>query len=204
MTAGYPRRGSAVGQRLARGLLRVAGWRVEGLPPALPRFVLIVAPHTSNWDFPVCVLAMFAVRLHISWLGKHSLFRFPVTRLLRWLGGEPVQRGVAQGLVEQAITTFQTRSQWVFGVAPEGTRRPAPDWKTGFLRVAAGAGVPVVPVTLDWSRRVLSILPPVPTTAELDADLLRIRRLYRSSMARRPAGFVEVPAGPMEPGSPPG
>ena len=108
MTAGYPRRGSALGQRLAQGLLRLAGWRVEGLPPELPRFVLIVAPHTSNWDFPVCVLAMFAVRLHISWLGKHSLFRFPVTGLLRWLGGEPVQRGVAQGLVEQAIDRMKS------------------------------------------------------------------------------------------------
>ncbi len=172
------------------------GWRVEGLPPELPRFVLIVAPHTSNWDFPVCILAMFAVRLHISWLGKHSLFRFPVAGLLRWLGGEPVQRGVRQGMVEVAIATFQARSQWVFGVAPEGTRRPAPEWKTGFLRAAAGAGVPVVPVTLDWSRRVLSILPPMHTSADPEADLLRIRRLYRSGMARIPAAFIEPSAGP--------
>ncbi len=188
---GCPGRGTAAGAAFARRLLGLFGWSVAGAMPELPRFVLIVAPHTSNWDFPICILAMFAIRFRLSWLGKHTLFRFPVAGILRWLGGEPIERSSAHGTVEQAIARFRERPQWVLGVSPEGTRKPVAEWKTGFYRIATGAGVPIVPVALDYARKVVDILPPVWPTADTAADLQRLRGLFRAGMARHPAGYVE-------------
>jgi 1-acyl-sn-glycerol-3-phosphate acyltransferase len=180
---------------------------VEHDTPEEPRFVLIVAPHTSNWDFPLGVLAMFAIRLRLNWLGKHSIFRFPVAGILRWLGGEPIERSASHGTVEAAIEHFQARKQWVLGIAPEGTRRRVEEWKSGFYRIAVGAGVPIVPVRFDYGRRVVEILDPVWPAGDVAAGIAALRRLFRADMARHPAAFAEEPpetGRAMEPGSPPG
>jgi 1-acyl-sn-glycerol-3-phosphate acyltransferase len=170
----------------------LAGWRVEGQLPDEPRFVVIVAPHTSNWDFLVCVLSMFATGLRLNWLAKHSLFRFPVAGLLRWLGGEPIDRTATQGTVEVAIARFGERAQWVLGISPEGTRRRAEQWKTGFYRIALGAGVPIVPIWIDYSRRVLGLGPPVRPTGNLNADAAVLHAFFRKEMARYPEKFAEA------------
>ncbi|MFN8646444.1 MAG: 1-acyl-sn-glycerol-3-phosphate acyltransferase [Gemmatimonadales bacterium] len=190
---GCPSRGTPAGAALARRLLALAGWRVVGAMPPLPRFVLIVAPHTSNWDFPLCILAMFAIRFRLSWLGKHTLFRWPVTGLLRWLGGEPIERTAAHGTVGAAIDRFKTREQWVLGISPEGTRKRVEEWKTGFHRIAVGAGVPIVPVAVDYSRKVVDILAPVWPTPDADADIRALRRLFHPRMARFPDRYVLPP-----------
>lgn len=197
---GCPRRGSPLGSRLARRILGLFGWRVEHDTPELPRFVLIVAPHTSNWDFPICILAMFAIRLRLSWLGKHSLFRFPVAGILRWLGGEPIERSASHGTVEAAVERFGSRAQWVLGVSPEGTRKRVEQWKTGFYRIAAGALVPIVPVRLDYRRRVVEILEPFHLGPDPVRDIARIHALFTPDMARFPKAFAPAPA-LMEPGS---
>lgn len=171
------------------------GWRVTGALPDLPKFVLIVAPHTSNWDFPIGVLAMFAVGLRAHWLGKHTIFFFPVSLLLRWMGGEPIDRTAKHGTVETAIENFRTRPQWVLALSPEGTRRPMEHWKTGFYRVAVGAGVPIVPVWIDYRTRELHIAPPVETGTDMDADIRRLRGMFCKEMARYPEKFAELPAG---------
>lgn len=186
-----PRRGSPFTRALARRLLAVFGWRVEGDLPELSRFVLIVAPHTSNWDFPVCVLAMFAVGLQLSWLGKHTLFRFPIAGLLRWLGGEPIDRAATHGTVEVAIANFRSRPQWVLGLSPEGTRRRVAEWRTGFHRIAVGAQVPIVPVRLDYDAKVLGIGGPVWPTSDVAADVARLATCFSREMARHPEQYAE-------------
>ncbi|MBK6423254.1 MAG: lysophospholipid acyltransferase family protein [Gemmatimonadetes bacterium] len=193
---GCPSRGTPFGAALARRTMALVGWRVVGAMPPLPRFVLIVAPHTSNWDFPLCILAMFAIRFRLSWLGKHTLFRWPVTGLLRWLGGEPIERTAAHGTVGAAIDRFQAREQWVLGISPEGTRKRVAEWKTGFHRIAVGAGVPIVPVAVDYSRKVVDILAPVWPTADADADIRALRRLFHPRMARFPERYVLPPEDP--------
>ncbi len=172
-------------------MLNLGGWRVEGRLPDEPRFVVIVAPHTSNWDFLVCVLAMFATGLRLNWLAKRSLFHFPLEPALRWLGGEPIDRTARQGTVELAIARFREREQWVLGISPEGTRKRVEEWKTGFHRIAAGAGVPIVPMWIDYSRRVFGLGTPGRPTGELDADVTALRSLFRKEMALRPAKFAE-------------
>ena len=186
----YPRRGGQVLPALARAILRLAGWRIEGTFPAVPRFVLIVAPHTSNWDFIVGILAMFALDLKASWLGKHTIFRFPLTPLLRWMGGEPIDRTAAKGTVGTAIEYFHTRKEWVLALSPEGTRRRVEHWKTGFYRIAAGAGVPIVPVAFDYSRRVVELMGPVSAGPDESAEVARVRALFSPAMARRPGLFA--------------
>ncbi len=169
---GCPRRGTPFSRSLSAHILGLGGWQVEGDLPDEPRFVLIVAPHTSAWDFFVCILAMFTIGLRLSWLGKHTLFRFPVAPVLRWLGGEPIDRDASRGTVEIAIERFRDRTQWVLGLSPEGTRKRAEEWKTGFLRIAVGAGVPkILPVWLDYQRRGAWIGPAFWPSGDQEADM---------------------------------
>lgn len=199
VTSGCPRRGTPFSRGFARRLLGVFGWRIEGLLPDEPRFVVIVAPHTSNWDFFICIMAMFGVGLRLSWLGKHSIFFWPATPMLRWLGGEAVDRREPLGVVEAAIMRFTARPQWALGLSPEGTRKFIPEWKTGFYRIAVGAGVPIVPVALDYHRHSLAIGSPMWPTGDLDADLARLRAPFHKGMALHPANYAEPPIAPQQP-----
>jgi 1-acyl-sn-glycerol-3-phosphate acyltransferase len=153
----------------------------------------MVAPHTSNWDFPLCMLTMFATGLRVNWLGKHSIFFFPASFILRWLGGEPIDRSVRSGTVEQSIARFARSEQYILGISPEGTRRAAPDWRTGFHRIAVGAGVSIVPAALDYRRREVVFLPAVMPTEDLASDIVALRRLFTAGMARRPDQYVDWP-----------
>jgi 1-acyl-sn-glycerol-3-phosphate acyltransferase len=190
-SVGFPRRGTPFTRALAHRLLGLGGWRVEGALPDEPRFVIIVAPHTSNWDFLIGVLAMFAVGVRLNWLGKHTLFRFPFAPLLRWLGGEPIDRSTNRGTVEVAIERFRRRPQWVLGLTPEGTRKRVEQWRTGFHQIAVGAGVPIVPVTIDYRRRVLGLGAPFRPVGDPQIDVAKLRALFQSDMARHPAEFAE-------------
>ena len=187
----YPRRRSRFGRLLARRLLALAGWRVAGALPACPRFVVIEAPHTSSWDFIFALLAMFATDLRVSWLGKYTIFRFPLGPLLRWLGGEPVNRSAAEHTVAIAVERFRVRPQWVLGLSPEGTRRRVDHWKSGFHRIAAGAGVPIVPVWIDYQAREIGIGAPFSPGPDEAADVAALRALFRKEMARHPERFAE-------------
>lgn len=190
---GCPRRGTPWSRALAGRVLGLFGWRMLGTLPDAPRFVLIVAPHTSNWDFPLGIFAMFTVGLRLTWLGKHTLFRFPVRALLRWLGGEPVDRGAPLGVVGAAIERFRERPQWVLAIAPEGTRRRIAQWKSGFHRVARGAGVPILPVAIDYRRRVIEIGTLFEPTDDAAADTAVLRGRFTADMARFPGQFATEP-----------
>ena len=187
----FPRRGSTILQAFGRAGLRLWGWRIEGVMPALPKFVVIVAPHTSNWDFVLGILGKFALDLDGHWLGKHTLFRGPFGTFMRALGGEPVDRSQPGDVVEQVAARIRAADRYVLGLSPEGTRRARP-WKTGFHRIACAAGVPVVPAWLDYDRRVIGIGAPVTMTGVLHDDLARLGALYEPRMARYPGQYVGV------------
>ena len=188
---GPPMRGSRLSRALGRAALRLAGWRIEGVVPRLPRFVVIVAPHTSNWDFLVGVAAMFALGLRVHFLGKHTLFRGPLGPVMRWLGGEPVDRAAPDGVVEGVVARIAASRRYLLALSPEGTRRRIARWRTGFHRIASAAGIPIVPVWLDWSRRVVGIGEPMMPTADRDADIVALRAHYRSEMGRFPERYAE-------------
>lgn len=186
-----PRRENGFLTRVGRLAMRLSGWRFEGRLPDVPRVVMVVAPHTSNWDFPVGVAAMFALDLKIHWIGKHTLFAPPFGALLRAIGGEPVDRAAPGGIVGEAAARIRAADRYVLALSPEGTRRRLEEWKTGFHRIAREAGVPILPVRFDWPRRVVGFGALLEPTDDLARDLRLLRAHYRAAMARIPANYVE-------------
>lgn len=173
-----PRRGGAVTAAVGRGMLWLLGWRIEGGLPDLTKVLVIVAPHSSGWDFFVGIATVFALRLDAHFVGKAELFRGPLGVVMRALGGLPVDRHHPQGFVAQLVAMFASRDSLILAMAPEGTRQPVARWKSGFYRVALGAGVPIVPVYLDNARKRLGFGAPVHPTGDAEREIAELRACY--------------------------
>lgn len=185
-----PREGGPLSRRLGAWVLSRAGWRVAGNFPDLPKFVCIMAPHTSNWDFFVGVAVKYALGVRAVWIGKHSLFRWPINGFLRGLGGIPVERGAPHAVVQQIADEFAARDQMIFALAPEGTRKRVERWRSGYWHVAHLAGVPIVPVAFDFALRTVFIGPPITTSDSIEADEKRLRDYVRGVVPKRPELYV--------------
>ena len=173
-----PRRGGALRAAVGRIMLRMLGWRIGPGLPDLPKAVITTAPQSSNWDFPVGIAVVFALRLDVRFIGKMELFRGPLGLLMRWLGGLPVNRKHPVGLVEQTVAMFAEREALLLAMAPEGTRKPVARWKTGFHRIAVAAGVPIVPGYFDNRRKVVGFGAPFHPTGDAEADIAALRAFY--------------------------
>lgn len=185
------------GSALARWLLTRLGWRVkfEGLPGL--QGVLAVYPHTSNWDFVVLVLVKWAIGVSVSFWGKDKLFRVPLLgRWLRWLGGVPVERTSAHGVVGQAVAHLaDCRSQGTYfwlALTPEGTRKPIAGWRSGFYQTALQAGVPLGLVRLDYGRREVAVLDFITLSGEPVGDFARIAAVYEGVQGYRPQNAAPI------------
>ena len=154
------------------------GWRVDGLFPQQPKYIVALAPHTSNWDFVVGVGILLASGLKISFLIKHSLFIWPFSVFLRSIGGVPVDRRAAGGIVSEMVNHFNQKDKMVLAIAPEGTRSSVKEWKVGFLHIANGASVPIVPLSLDYSKKIATIGEGIYTTGEVTTDLSTVKAFY--------------------------
>lgn len=183
--AAIPRRGSAAERALGRATMGVLGWRVEGEVPDLPRFIVAVGPHTSNWDFVVGAAAMFALDLRLSFLGKHTLFRWPFDRVLRWMGGIPVDRSSPHGVVSVSVSAFLREPARVLAIAPQGTRRAGAELRSGFLHIARGAGVPVTLATLDYATKRVRLGPTFMPSENTEGDLARVRAHFAAVRGKR-------------------
>jgi 1-acyl-sn-glycerol-3-phosphate acyltransferase len=184
-----PRRGNAFSRWLGRVGMALCRFRFEGSFPDIPRFVLIVAPHTSNWDFVVGLFAKLALGLRARFIAKHTLFRGPFGAFLRWMGGMPVDRRAPGGIVESAIEAMRSREKLCLVITPEGTRKKVAAWKAGFYRVAHGAGVPILPVAFDYRKRAIVFEPLFQPSGDYDADLPKLLAGFDASMAYRPENY---------------
>jgi len=164
--------------RVARGGLALSGWSIEGLPPDARRYVIIAAPHTSNWDLPFTLALGFAYRLKVTWMGKDTLFRAPFGIFFRWLGGLPIDRSRANDVVARSVQHFRASEDLVVVVPPEGTRSRVRYWKTGFYWIAHGAGVPIALGFLDYRRKVGGFGPSIIPSGDIEADMVHIRAFY--------------------------
>lgn len=169
--------------------LKIMGWRVEGKIPAINKFVIIAAPHTSNWDFPITLAVAFVLRMKIYWMGKAAMFRWPFAAALRWLGGIPIDRSQSHNVVEQSIQAFQKLERLIMVVPPEGTRKKVSYWKTGFYHIARGANVPIVLGFLDYKRKAGGIGPTFYPTGLLEEDMKRIQAFYTTITGKRQSEF---------------
>ncbi len=157
---------------ISRVFLKSIGWHVEGIGPDIKKYVLVAAPHTSNWDFPMTLAVASALKLKIHWMGKATMFHWPFRRAMLWLGGIPVNRDQASNIVGQSIQAFQKMDEFIMLIAPEGTRKKVNYWKTGFYRIAQGANIPIVLAFMDYRRKAGGIGPTFYPTGNMEEDML--------------------------------
>lgn len=158
--------------------LKLRGWKLQGMPPAEKKFVLIGVPHTSNWDFPLALAIAFVYRLEMRWMGKDSLFKGWRGPIMRWMGGIPIDRSSSNNVVAQTIEAFNLSDRLVVAVPPEGTRSRVDKWKTGFYYIALGAKVPIALGFLDYKRKVGGFLSAFYPTGDAEKDILAMRSCY--------------------------
>lgn len=183
-------------RRLALFLMWIFRWRIEGKLPDTPKFVLIAAPHTSNWDLPVMLSLAFAFRTRLFWMGKDTLFRRPFGAIMRWLGGIPIDRNKSHNVVEQSAEHFRKAESLVMVVPPEGTRQKVRYWKTGFYRIAESAGVPIALGFLDYRRKVGGFGPTVVPTGDIEADMETIQAFYANITGKHSDQFDQADVTP--------
>ena len=167
--------------------MRLLGWRVDGQFPDLSKFVIIVGPHTSNWDFICALFCDLSLDLEAGFLAKHTIFVGPFGRWLKSLGGIPVVRTASHNVVSQVAAEFARRERMVLAIAPEGTRRKVDTWKSGYWHIARAADVPIVPVGLDFARRAAVIGPLRHPTESLPDDEAYFRAFFATITPKRPA-----------------
>lgn len=179
-----------IARSLMRGLallvFKSAGWKTRGDKPALCRYVIIAAPHTSNWDFIYTLCLAFIYRLNPVIMMKDAWFRWPLGPVFRWLGARPINRSRANNVVAQSIEQFHRHDNLILVVPPSGTRKRVLYWKTGFYHIANGAGVPIVLGFLDYRRKVGGFGPVVRPGGDIDADMALIRTFYRDISGKYP------------------
>ena len=177
---------------VARWFLKLAGWEPEGSQPRERRFVLIAAPHTSNWDLAYMLAVATHFDLKVSWMGKHALFRPPFGWLMRRVGGIRIVRHQRGDRVSEMVRAFEQRESLVLVVPAEGTRGYVAHWKSGFYHIARSAGVPIVLGYLDYARRRGGFGPALNPTGDIRCDMDKIRAFYADKIGKHPDQFGEV------------
>jgi len=176
--AAAPRRGNRLTRGAAQLILALFGWRLEGTMPDLPKLMLIGAPHTSNWDWVLGMVVIWALGLRVYWLGKHTVFGWPAGIFLRWLGGVPVNRRGTQGVVAKTVAEYEQRDKFWLTILPTGTRTRGAVWKTGFYHIAQGAEIPILPFKFDYGHRIIYFGPLFHLSDDITADIDELQSLF--------------------------
>lgn len=165
---------------ISRIILKLLGWKVVGsIPREIKQCVLIGAPHTTNWDMPFSLMIAFCLDTQLHWVGKQSIFKFPFGGLMRWMGGIPVDRSQANNMVEATIRKFKDQPELRIMMAPEGTRAPVSEWKSGFYHIAHGAQVPILLAFIDYKNKRGGIGKTLIPSGNYAEDMLEIRAFYK-------------------------
>ena len=167
-------------------LFRLRGWKLEGKAPTSRRFVIIGAPHTSNWDFVFFIGTTHAFGLEARFMGKASLFRWPLRRFMLDMGGVSVERSAKGNYAQSMIDAFAAHERFALVIAPEGTRKAVTKWRSGFYHIALGAGVPIVCAWVDNEAMRGGLLPEIMPSGDFAADMAKIAALYSGVMPGHP------------------
>lgn len=170
---------------LARPLLYLLGWKILGQTPQ-GKSILIGAPHTSNWDFPLMLAVMISQGADVRWMGKDALFRPPFRHLMMWLGGIPIDRSQANNTVDQMVAAIERSEEITLLITPEGTRSKVHEWKTGFYHIAHRARIPIVLGFIDTRTKTCGFGPRYTPSGNIEADLTEIRAYYADKRGIRP------------------
>lgn len=167
-------------------ILRSCGWTVSGEAPTNKKLVIIGAPHTSNWDFPLSLLSLSALGLRFSWVGKHTLFKPPFGLFFEAIGGIPVNRSKRSSFLEKIADEFAKRNKLLLAIAPEGTRSKNDHWKAGFYYIAMQAEVEICLGFVDYSTRSVGLGDQFMPTGDIDKDFCLIENFYKSKFGKYP------------------
>ena len=193
-----PRRGNKFSQWLGKTVLKLMGWRYSGTFPCSSKLIIVVAPHTSNWDFVIGIAVVFYLRLKISFFGKHSIFIPPFDRILRRLGGIPIERSSKNGVVDDMASKMKEAESMILALSPEGTRSPISPWKTGFLHIAHKANVPVLMVAFNYKKKLIEFGPTHNISDNTQHELNRIYQHYDKVQGKYPEKTLTKVVPPVE------
>ena len=177
---------SSLYHHYAKFMMRWYGWQVEGKLPDIPKFILIGAPHTSNWDFVLFLGVIFSLRANVRFMAKAEAFRFPFGWFFRYCGGVPVDRRKSTGLVEQMIKECNESEKFILTIAPEGTRHQVVEWKRGFYHIAKGAGIPIVMAVVDGKHKTVRIEQVFHPTDDMEIDIKTIQGYFAGIVGINP------------------
>lgn len=166
---------------------KIMGWKIIGELPDLKKYIFVVAPHTSNWDFIIGVFVRGIKGFKSNFLAKRSLFKPPIGWFFRWMGGHAVDRSRSTRLVDQVIGIFNEEKEFRLAIAPEGTRKQVNEWKTGFYHIAVGAGIPLLPVVFDWEHKEVKIMDPYYPSGDQDQELAEIKSYFKGVKGKNPS-----------------
>lgn len=167
-------------------LLKISRWQTQGAFPDIPKFVMIAAPHTSNWDLPIMMFIALKLRGKLYWMGKDAIFKKPFSGFFKWLGGIPIDRSRSNNVVGQMVEKFKEMDRLVLTIPPAGTRKRVQKWKSGFYHIAVGANVPVALGFLDYKRKTGGIGPVVTLSGDMEQDMKGIRAFYSDIEGKYP------------------
>lgn len=170
---------SPIFRLISNSIMRLVGWRVEGKLPDFPKYLIIGAPHTSNWDFLLFLGVIFRLKADVRYMGKAELFRSPFGWFFYWCGGIPVDRSKSSGLVEQMVEACNQSEKFILTIAPEGTRHGVKEWKRGFYHIAKGAGIPLVMAKVDGKKKAMCVGEVFHLTEDIEADMKAILDTFK-------------------------
>lgn len=173
-------------KKISRFIFKLIGWKLIGALPPDKKFIIIVAPHTSNWDVVIGLIARFSVGVKINFLAKNQLFFFPLGILLHALGAIPIDRSKKGNQVEHIVELFNQKEELKLALAPEGTRSPVTRWKEGFYHIACQAGVPIVMIGPDYATKEFRITEPFIPSGDIKKDFQVFIEFFRTIKGRYP------------------
>lgn len=176
---------------ISQWILKKTGWKIIGQLPNLNHYIIIVCPHTSNWDFILGLLTKSALGLDVKYIGKHQLFRPPFGFIFRALGGYPVNRTKSNNLVQQVAEFFKTEAHFVLALAPEGTRKKVKTIKTGFYHIAEAANIPILPVGFDFSTKQIILTQPYYTNGDKAAAMKYFIDFFSTLQGKYPEDGID-------------
>jgi 1-acyl-sn-glycerol-3-phosphate acyltransferase len=177
---------SALLRAIANLILRLSGWHVDGKLPDIPKYIIIGAPHTSNWDFVLFLGVIFHLKVNVNYMGKAELFRNPFGWFFYWCGGVPVDRKKSTGLVEQMVKVCEQSDKFILIIAPEGTRHFVTEWKRGFYHIAKTAGIPIVMAKVDGKQKTVRVGQIFQPTEDMEADIKTIQGFFAGLVGLNP------------------
>ena len=178
-------------QALSILVLGLFGWRAVGkVPKDIRKYVIIAAPHTSYWDFPMFLLVVLALRLNLNVFIKHTLFIGPIGWFLSYCGGVPIDRRAAGARVRQTVQEYENNDDMVLLITPEGTRSAQASWKTGFYHIASEAKVPVAVAFVDTAERRAGIDHFITPSGDIDKQMAEIKEFYDTKRGIRPENYI--------------